>query len=82
MKRKAPKGFQKYWKSLSSEQKHSLADKAETSYPYLSQIANGLCGAGADLMAKLKKADPNITDVMLRPDLYGDEVVHEKAASG
>lgn len=79
---KAPTVFGDYWKSLNKREKEALAEASETSYGYLSQIANGICKAGAEVMAGLKKADPNITDAMLRPDLYGDEVVHDKAANG
>lgn len=76
------KTFKDYWCSLKASDKRDLAKAAATSYSTLNQVANGHRKAGADLSSRLKKADPNITDAMLRPDLYGDEVVHEKAASG
>lgn len=65
-----PDGFYQYWKGLSGDQKMALAKDADTSYVYLSQVANGNCRAGVSICARLKGADPRITDVMLRPDLY------------
>ena len=62
--------FNKYWQSLPSSEKASLAEKAETSSNYLSQIANGHRLSGANLISRLVAADDNITIQMMRPDLY------------
>ena len=48
------------WSEMSSQDKYQLAEKANTSYDYLSQIANNHRGAGAKTMQNLVKADPRI----------------------
>ena len=65
--------FKDYWSSLKPPAKHDLANRAGTSYSTLNQVANGHRNAGMNLAARLKQADPNITDAMLRPDLYDPE---------
>jgi len=60
----------RYLASLSPDEVVALAEQAETSVPYLRQLANGHRKAGNSVSARLKRADPRITDEMLRPDLY------------
>ena len=63
--------FKRFYESLDAAELSDLATRAETSVPYLSQIAHGHRKAGASVCARLKSADNRITDAMLRPDLYG-----------
>ena len=63
--------FAEFYRTLTQIEINSLADKANTSTQYLYQIATGRRKPGAVVIAKLKGAEPRITDSMLRPDLYG-----------
>lgn len=63
--------FQKLFTSLDAEEKRDLAERANTSVAYLSQIANGHRKAGVDIIASLTNADNRITAAMLRPDRFG-----------
>lgn len=58
--------FNPFWRSLSSEEKASLARAANTSVAYLSQIAHGHRKAGADVIERLMCADQRISFEMLR----------------
>jgi len=62
--------FKEYYTALSASEKVKLAKKADTSVPYLFQIASGHRMVGFRTAVKLKAADKKITDKMLRPDLY------------
>ena len=62
--------FAKFYQTLTQQEIVSLAAKANTSTQYLYQIATGRRKPGIVVSAKLKGADPRITDSMLRPDLY------------
>lgn len=60
--------FYQYWKSLSPAEKNALAEKAETSFMYLSQLANGHRRPGLNVILRLQKADPNLTvEFMIKP---------------
>jgi len=63
--------FRNFYEALTSDERMDLAERADTSVAYLSQIAHGHRKAGASFSARLKSADNRITDAMLRPDLYG-----------
>lgn len=63
--------FAQFYETLSQSERQSLAANANTSTQYIYQIATGRRKPGAVTIAKLKGADPRITDSMLRPDLYG-----------
>lgn len=63
--------FRNFYDALSKDEREALADRADTSVAYLSQIAYEHRKAGASVSARLKSADNRITDAMLRPDLYG-----------
>jgi outer membrane protein TolC len=62
--------FQAYFKSLSKDEKADLARRAKTSVKQLEHLAQGRRRAGLDLGIRLKRADPAITDELLRPDLF------------
>lgn len=64
MKKKPP--FKQLFDALTDEEKLNLADKADTSVEYLSQIANGHRGAGANLIGRLMAADKRIKFQMMR----------------
>lgn len=53
--------FNNYWQALAPNQKNKLAEEACTSKNYLDQINGGFRNAGAGLIRRLIKADPNIT---------------------
>ena len=61
--------FADYYRGLSPEEKIALAKKADTSVAQLSHLACGRRKTGG-LGARLRAADSNITDHMLRPDLF------------
>jgi len=61
--------FQDLWTSLSPEEKRQLAEKADTSVAYLSQIAGGHRRAGNKTIAGLLKADDRISFAMFFPDV-------------
>ena len=52
--------FKTHWESLSPEEKKGLAESAQTSVAYLSQIANQHRGAGFRTINKLIQADPTL----------------------
>jgi len=58
--------FNSYWSGLTKDQKEQLATDADTSVPYLNQVASGHRNAGAKLIEKLIKADPVISFQMMR----------------
>jgi len=58
--------FKEYWKSLDAEDKKLLAEQAETSVVYLSQVANNHRPGGRKLIDKLMNADSNINFEMFR----------------
>lgn len=62
--------FKEYYTALSASEKVALAKKAETSVIYLFHIASGSRKAGLKTLLALTAADPNITELMLRPDLF------------
>lgn len=66
--------FKTFWKSLSPAQKETLAIEAVTTVVYLSQVANGHRKVGLQTITKLKRANSEITDYMLRPDLFSENV--------
>jgi len=60
-----------YLKNLTREEKVSLAEKANTSVAYLSQLANGHRKAGLKTVIALENAsDGALTREAIRPDLY------------
>lgn len=61
--------FRAYYDRLSPAEKVALAERAQTSVNYLSQIATGHRSAGLDIFYRLNQADERITLAMLRPDL-------------
>jgi len=52
--------FTDVWISLNSKQKQRLADKVDSSKPYLSQIAHGKRTPSVDMIQKLSAADNRI----------------------
>lgn len=53
--------FQKYWVALSADEKRNLAELADTSVAYLSQVAHGTRRAGNKTIESLLKADRAIS---------------------
>jgi len=53
--------FKSHWVGLSPEEKKLLAEKAETSVAYLSQVANKHRNAGWKTIRKLVQVDERIT---------------------
>ena len=53
--------FQSFWIDLEPPEKLELAERADTSVSYLSQIANGHRNAGVDTIRKLTAADERIS---------------------
>jgi hypothetical protein len=62
--------FRDFYAALDKDEIARLAEAANTSEAYLYQLARGIRKPGADVSARLKRADRRITDSMLRPDLY------------
>ena len=60
--------FGQYWRSLNPGKKRQLALSANTSYNYLSLVANGYRGVGLNFGRRLANADPNI-----ELDWFGDD---------
>lgn len=60
--------FRELWSSLSPDEKRSLAEKADTSVAYLSQVAHGHRRAGYKTIASLTGADERISLAMFFPD--------------
>lgn len=60
--------FKELWLELDSQAKANLAARAQTSVPYLSQVAHGHRKAGAALIERLLRADNRITFLMMRPE--------------
>lgn len=73
-------GFKSFFSALTADEKRELASKARTSVAYLSQMANGFRCAGYSISARLKAADPRITDNMLRPDIFGETQTSARVA--
>jgi len=63
------KTFKGYWEGLSPADKTKLAENAETSICYLSQVAHGHRRAGISLIMRLRQADEEISLEMMRQDL-------------
>ncbi len=53
--------FHQFWKSLTKEEKETLASKAGTTADYLRLIANGHRNAGRATLKKLVAADQELT---------------------
>ena len=53
--------FEKFWKELERDEKAELAEKADTSVAYLSQVASGHRGAGNKTINSLLGADSRIS---------------------
>jgi DNA-binding transcriptional regulator YdaS (Cro superfamily) len=73
-------GFKTFFSELTADEKRALARRANTSVAYLSQMANGFRSAGYSVSARLKAADPRITDKMLRPDIFGEAQASARVA--
>jgi hypothetical protein len=66
--------FKEFFQLLEPEEKKALAEKANTSVETLRNLASGFRKAATEMPGslgwRLQQADPRITNIMLRPDLY------------
>lgn len=64
--------LEKYMKSLSREELQEFAEKAETSIPYLKQIASGHRNAGVKSLMMIPPASNGLVTINdLRPKAFG-----------
>jgi hypothetical protein len=61
---------------LTHEEKVALAEKAETTYIYLFQMAAGARSPSPKLARKLAAADSRLKLADLRPDIWGRQTTH------
>ena len=63
--------FKRYWDDLSDVEQQRLADKLDTSVPYLYQISTGFRKPGHKFAKRLEK-ETGIPREKLRPDIFGE----------